>query len=134
MYACFLASSRWQNRGGCVAPAGSCPAALVHEFLDALVLVMFDLHGGHLFESQQKPVHSLIFWNDQFGTPGAADDEGGVRGRVEGVERADCPGRVLRTGRSGGRTESDIVPVPGDYSGRSGSEPEAIGLCGSEWK
>jgi hypothetical protein len=59
---------------------------------------------------------------------GAADDEGGVRGRVESVEGADCPGRVLLSGGSGGRTEGDIVPVPDDYHGRSGPEPGAVEL------
>jgi hypothetical protein len=67
----------------------------VHEFLEALVLVLFGLDSGHLLESQQKPIHSFIFWNDQFGAPGAADDEGGVKGRVEYVEGADYLGRVL---------------------------------------
>lgn len=105
-----------------------------HEFLEELVQILCGLHGDHLPDSQQKPIHSFIFWNDQFGTPGAADDEGGMRGRVEYVEGADYSGRILPSGGSGGRTEGDIVPVPGDYSGRSGSEPEAIGLCGSEWK
>ena len=85
-----------------------------HESLEELVRILCGLHGGYLPDSQQKPIHSFIFWDDQFGTPGAADDEGGVRGRVEYVEGADCPGTVIPSGSLGGRTEGDIVPVPRD--------------------
>jgi hypothetical protein len=79
-----------------------------------------------MINSEASPDNAL----DRILLPSAADDEGGVRGRVEGVEGADCPGRVLLSGGPGGRTEGDIVPVPGDYYGRSGSESEAVELCG----